>query len=146
MMTLETRSDASALNGMRILVVDDTEDNVVMLQYLFELAGAKTIAATSAADALRIAAAEDFDVVLSDISMPKMDGFEFLRRLRALPGKQDVPVLAITGFSRPEDIERALSEGFFSHLTKPFDLKTLTEILQMATKRKRQGQKRDSID
>jgi two-component system CheB/CheR fusion protein len=114
---------------MRILIVDDSKDTIDMLRLLFEMDGATVTTAKGGALALRIAAEEEFDVILSDISMPEMDGFEFLRRLRALPGKMDVPVLAITGFGRPEDIERAEAEGFFSHLTKPLDVNALVEVL-----------------
>jgi two-component system CheB/CheR fusion protein len=68
-----------------------------------------------------------------------MDGFEFLRHLRQLPGGQDLPVLALTGFGRPEDIERAQAEGFFSHVTKPFEMEALMEVLQKLPKRNRDG-------
>ena len=54
--------------------------------------------------------------------MPGMDGFELLSRLRKLPNGQGVPVLALTGFGRAEDVERATSQGFFSHITKPVDV------------------------
>ena len=117
------------MDQMRILIVDDSKDTIDMLRLLFEMDGATVTTAKSGALALRIAAEEEFDVILSDISMPEMDGFEFLRRLRALPGKMDVPVLALTGFGRPEDLERAEAEGFFSHLTKPLDVNALVEIL-----------------
>jgi two-component system CheB/CheR fusion protein len=68
--------------------------------------------------------------------MPGMDGFEFLRNLRQLPGRADVPVLALTGFGRPEDIERAKRAGFSSHVTKPFDIDALMEVLKSVTQRK----------
>ena len=69
-------------------------------------------------------------MILSDISMPGMDGFELLRRLRRLPDCKEVPVLALTGFGRVEDVERAKAEGFFSHVTKPVDVGGIVEILQ----------------
>ena len=72
----------------------------------------------------------DFDVVLSDISMPEMDGFEFLSRLRQIPGKQELPAVALTGFGRPEDVQRASDKGFFAHLTKPFDIQRLASLLR----------------
>src|SRR5215208_315485 len=50
-------------------------------------------------------------------------GFEFLHKLRQVPGRADVPILALTGFGRPEDVERARAAGFYSHITKPFDLR-----------------------
>jgi two-component system CheB/CheR fusion protein len=76
--------------------------------------------------------------VLSDISMPEMDGFEFLSKLRALPGKRDVPAVALTGFGRPEDVQRASDEGFYAHLTKPFDIQTLATLLQKLPRKRTQ--------
>lgn len=91
-------------------------------------------------------AQEEFDVVLSDISMPGMDGFEILRKLRRLPGRSEVPVLALTGFGRPEDIERAKAEGFYSHITKPFELDALIALLQKLPKRRRSGNGKTSLN
>jgi len=62
--------------------------------------------------------------------MPEMDGFEFLKRLREIEGRQHVPVIAITGFGRSNDIERARAAGFYAHLTKPLNLRVLTEVVQ----------------
>jgi PAS domain S-box-containing protein len=118
------------LHGMTVLVVDDSEDTTEMVQHLLEIGGASVCAATSGFEALKLAGEKQFDVVLSDISMPGMDGFEFLSKLRKLPGKQDVPAVALTGFGRPEDVQRASKEGFYAHLTKPFDLHTLAMLLQ----------------
>lgn len=118
------------LKGMAVLVVDDSEDTAEMVRHLLEIGGANVKMATSGAEALRLASEGEFDVVLSDISMPGMDGFEFLRKLRELPGKQDLPAIALTGFGRPEDVQRAASEGFYAHLTKPFDIETLATLLQ----------------
>jgi two-component system, chemotaxis family, CheB/CheR fusion protein len=75
-----------------------------------------------------------FDVILSDVAMPGMDGFEFLQQLRAIPDHQEIPVLALTGFGRPEDIERAKTAGFFSHIIKPFD--ALAATLQKAPRKR----------
>ena len=118
------------LHGMEVLVVDDSEDTTEMVSHLLEIGGASVCAATSGSEALRLAREREFDVVLSDISMPEMDGFEFLSKLRELPGKEDVPAVALTGFGRPEDVQRASEEGFYAHLTKPFDLQTLAQLLQ----------------
>lgn len=112
------------------LVLDDSEDSIAMMAELLRLAGAQVVTATNGVDALRIASEHDFDVILSDISMPEMDGFEFLQRLRKIDGRQDVPVVAITGFGRNDDVERARAAGFYSHLTKPIDLQALTEVLE----------------
>ena len=119
-----------SLDGMSVLVVDDSEDTTEMVRHLLEIGGASVCAATSGFEALRIAREKEFDVVLSDISMPEMDGFEFLSRLRQIPGKEDLPAVALTGFGRPEDVQRANDNGFYAHLTKPFDIQRLASLLQ----------------
>ncbi|HEY1329051.1 MAG TPA: ATP-binding protein [Casimicrobiaceae bacterium] len=119
-----------ALHAMRVLVVDDSADTTAVVSQLLALDGASVVAANSGMEALERASGQRFDVVLSDISMPGMDGFEFVRRLRALPGCEHVPVLALTGFGRPEDLERARDEGFVSHLTKPVDVNLLVDLLR----------------
>jgi two-component system CheB/CheR fusion protein len=117
------------LDQLEVLAVDDDEDTTALLRYLLEMNGAKVTTANSGSEALDLAREAHFDVVLSDISMPSMDGFEFVRRLRALPGKEDVRVVALTGFGRKEDVEQAENEGFVAHLTKPFDVEALLQFL-----------------
>ena len=112
------------------LVVDDSEDTIAMLTELFRVAGAQVMTANNGADALRLAREHEFDVILSDISMPEMDGFEFLQQLRSIDGREHVPVVAITGFGRNDDVARARAAGFYSHLTKPLNLKALSDVLQ----------------
>ena len=122
--------ELNLLSRTSFLIVDDSEDTISMLEQLFKVSGANVKTATNGADALRIAEENEFDVILSDISMPEMDGFEFLQRLRKINGRQHVPVIAITGFGRNDDIQRARAAGFYSHLTKPLNLQALTEVLQ----------------
>lgn len=118
------------------LIVDDSEDTIAMLQELLKISGANVMTATNGADALRLAGQNEFDIILSDISMPGMDGFEFLQRLRQIEGRQHVPVIAITGFGRNDDVERAHAAGFYSHLTKPLNLQTLAEVLDQLARHK----------
>jgi signal transduction histidine kinase/ActR/RegA family two-component response regulator len=119
------------------LIVDDSEDTIRMLEQLLKLSGANVISATNGADALRLASQKEFDVILSDISMPGMDGFEFLQRLRQIDGQQHVPVIAITGFGRSDDIQRARTAGFYSHLTKPLNIQALAEVLDQLARQQR---------
>ena len=119
-----------SLEGMDVLVVDDSEDTTEMVRCLLEIGGANVTAVTSGFEALSVARQQRFDVVLSDISMPGMDGFEFLGKLRELPGCDDLPAVALTGFGRPEDVQRAHRQGFYAHLTKPFDIQALASVLQ----------------
>jgi signal transduction histidine kinase/CheY-like chemotaxis protein len=117
------------------LIVDDSEDTIAMLDQLLKTSGANVTSATNGADALRLASEREFDVVLSDISMPEMDGFEFLQRLRKIAGREKIPVIAITGFGRPDDVERVRAAGFFSHLTKPLNLDALAGVLDQLANR-----------
>jgi PAS domain S-box-containing protein len=133
------QSEEGILSHMRILIVDDSADTVEMLRRLFEMDGAVVATAGGAAEALEIAGQADFDAVLSDISMPGIDGFEFVRRLRELNRHKDVPVLAITGFGRAADVERAQAEGFFSHVTKPIDVNDLVQTLRELPGKKQQA-------
>ena len=134
-----TANQKLELSGMGVLVIDDSEDTTEMLRQLLEINGAKVRTASSGAEALEALSQHEFDVIISDVSMPEMDGFEFLRQLRKRPQYQDLPVLALTGFGRPEDIERAKTAGFFSHITKPFDLEKLAATLQTLPNRKRKA-------
>ena len=122
--------ELNLLAGTSFLIVDDSEDTIAMLEELLRLSGAQVTSATNGADALRLAQGNEFDVILSDISMPEMDGFEFLQKLRQINGREHIPVIAITGFGRTGDIERARAAGFYSHLTKPLNLQVLAEVLQ----------------
>ncbi len=117
------------LNGLTVLAVDDDEDTTSLLRTLLEMSGGEVLTANSGGEALELAKDADFDIVVSDISMPGMDGFEFVRRLRSVPGKENVRVVALTGFGRQEDIEQARSEGFIGHLTKPLDVEALLKFL-----------------
>ena len=123
--------------GTSFLIVDDSEDTIRMLEQLLKMSGANVTTASNGADALRIASQNEFDVILSDISMPEMDGFEFLQRLRQINGRQHVPVVAITGFGRNDDIERARSAGFYSHLTKPLHVQALADVLDQLARHQR---------
>ncbi len=125
-----TAVELNLLSGLNFLIVDDSEDTIAMLEELLTISGANVTSATNGADALRLAHENTFDIVLSDISMPEMDGFEFLNKLRQIDGRQQVPVIAITGFGRSGDIERARAAGFYSHLTKPLNLQALAEVLR----------------
>jgi len=123
------------LDGVRVLVVDDSRDTADMLAHAFSFVGASPATAESGAEALMLAAAHTFDVVLSDLSMPIMDGFELLRRLRALPACAHIPVVALTGVARADDLERARREGFAAQLTKPIDLETLIGVVRTVLNR-----------
>ncbi len=118
------------LRGLSVLLVDDAVDTLEAFGYLLELEGAKVTPARSGAEALARARDARFDLILSDVSMPQMDGHELLARLHHECGMHDVPAVALTGFARTQDIRRALDAGFSAHLGKPVTLDALLSVLE----------------
>lgn len=111
------------------LVVDDVADVTEMISLFLGHAGFKVVTAQSAAIALKLAATQPFDVVISDIGMPGMNGYELAEALRELPDYRRVPMIAVTGYSMYDDRERALQSGFNAHLIKPIDPSALLDLI-----------------
>lgn len=112
---------SGTLAGLRVLVVDDVRDTRELMQVLLQDQQASVISADSGAQALELLREQRPDLVLCDIGMPQMDGYELIRALRALPPEDGgtTPALAITAFARPEDRRRAIESGYDGHLAKP---------------------------
>jgi CheY-like chemotaxis protein len=114
----------------RALVVDDAPDVTEMIALFLQYAGYETAIAYSAPDALEMARSEQFDVIVSDIGMPGMNGYELAEALRGIPDYSRVPMIAVTGFSDFDDRGRALQSGFNAHMTKPINPASLLELIQ----------------
>jgi CheY-like chemotaxis protein len=112
------------------LVVDDAPDLAEMLSVFLTHAGYDVVTANSAKAALDAAERARFDVVISDIGMPRMNGYQLVQTLRGLPGYSSIPMIAVTGFSMYDDRERSLSSGFNAHVTKPIDPIGLFELIE----------------
>ena len=121
-------SDSKAASR-RVLIVDDNEDTANSLALILELGGHETAAVYSAVDALTRAAAFRPDVVLLDIGLPGMDGYELAQKIRELPGLRDIRLIAVTGYGRSDDRMRARDAGFDDHLTKPVEYAVLERTL-----------------
>ena len=104
----------------RILLVDDTPANLHVLMELLEPAGYTVLAARSGAQALRIAAKAQPQLVLLDVNMPEMDGYETCRRLRAEPGTAAIPVVFISADPSAEAVAAAREAGGVDYIAKPF--------------------------
>ena len=106
-----------------MLVVDDQPDARELIERVLEDCAAAVVTASTADEALALVEAERPDVLVSDIGMPDADGFELLRRVRALGPERGgrVPAIALTAFARSEDRTRALRAGFLVHVSKPVD-------------------------
>jgi PAS domain S-box-containing protein len=129
----EEKESTGALNKKLILVVDDSRETTDMLSRLLQMEGAFVKTARGGEEALAVSQGKNFDLVISDISMPEMDGYQLLQKLRALPEMSNVPALALTGYGRRSDIERAHQEGFAQHLTKPLDINKLLQVVKDLT-------------
>jgi len=117
-------------NKPRALVVDDAPDVTEMLAILLHYAGYEVVTVYSGAQALDAARAEAFDVVVSDIGMPGMNGYELAAAVRSLPEYQATPMIAVTGFSMYEDRDLALRSGFNAFLTKPINPRDLVNLVE----------------
>ncbi|HEX8843346.1 MAG TPA: response regulator [Pyrinomonadaceae bacterium] len=119
--------------SQQVLIVEDSPDTLSLLCTLFEQKGCEVMAATSAPEALRMAAEKRPSIIISDIGMPEMDGYDLLKELRRLPGMKDVPAIAISGYAMDEDRERATAAGFVAHLAKPVNVEELFALIQKLT-------------
>ena len=121
-------ADDNPLAGLRILVVDDDPDAIETFGMLLGIEGAHVTAAHSGADALRLCEDATFDLIISDIGMPMMDGSQLIASLRRRPATEKVPAIALTGYGRPQDVQAALMAGFTAHLAKPVDMSRLRTL------------------
>lgn len=125
-----------ALEDLRVLVVDDAEETITVLRELLSLEGLKVSGATSVPQALQLLREQAIDIVVSDIAMPGMNGYELLQQLRRDPAIADTPIIALSGLGRPADAKRALDAGFDAHLGKPVTLDTLTDAMRLSRERR----------
>ena len=111
------------VHGTCILVVDDNPDAVALLSQLLANVGARAETAASADEALDKVRRMRPDVIVSDIGMPNVDGYELMRRVRALPSAEGgrTPAIAVTAYARSDDAARAFAAGFQRHVPKPID-------------------------
>jgi PAS domain S-box-containing protein len=117
------KASHSSLQGVHVLAVDDDADALTLLREIFESAGAQVTAIDSGAQVLRQIHSARPDVVVTDIAMPSIDGYEMLRRIRSSDDKavSHVPAIALTAHARSEDRAKASASGFQLHIAKPID-------------------------
>jgi two-component system CheB/CheR fusion protein len=116
------------LEGVRVLLVDDSQDVLEIFHQLLEMTGASVQGTTSPHEALQWLAGQRFDLLVSDIGMPEMDGFTLIQAVRALESGRDLRAIAVTGYGRQADVERALQTGFDSHINKPVDIDQVVAV------------------
>ena len=113
----------------RILAVDDVLHNLDLMTYLLQAAGHQVVGATTGSEALLLAADRRPDLVVLDLQLPDLDGYEVLAQLRAQPDLADIPVIAVTAYAMVGDRDAALAAGFDGYLAKPIDPLTLARAI-----------------
>ena len=126
-------------NGCRILIVDDNVDSATSLALLMELASNETRTVFDGVEAVQAAALFRPEVVLLDIGMPKLDGYETARRIRAQPWGKNMFLVALTGWGQDEDRQKSKDAGFDAHLVKPVDHAELVTLLANRSPLRRVG-------
>lgn len=119
---------ARLLESKSILIVDDSIDNLEIIKLFLNSFGGKTDIAHNGNEALKKMQSTKYDVILMDIEMPQMNGFQVIKELRKL--KIATPVLALTAHAMPEDRLNTSNAGFFDHVTKPIDFNYLVNVIR----------------
>ncbi|HEX8847630.1 MAG TPA: PAS domain S-box protein [Pyrinomonadaceae bacterium] len=130
----ESRMERDRINA---LVVEDAPDTLELLHKALKLCGFGVRVCASAAEALSAASSATFDVIISDIGMPGLDGYELIRRLRLIPHLGAAPAIALSGYAAESDVEAALAAGFDAHIAKPFDPDALAAKVEELLRRRR---------
>jgi CheY-like chemotaxis protein len=120
---------------MKILYVEDNEDNVYVLKNRLTRAGHTVLVATDGAQAVTMAAAEQPSLILMDLSLPVLDGWEATRRIKAAPETRHIPVIALTAHAMAGDREKAIAAGCDDFDTKPIEMPRLLDKIQALAKR-----------
>jgi two-component system cell cycle response regulator DivK len=109
----------------RVLVIEDHEDNRTILRDLLTTVGYEILEAINGEDGLALAEAQPPDLILMDIDLPGIDGYEATRRIRAQPGLRGVPIIAVTSYALSGDDAKAFAAGCDAYIAKPFSPRAL---------------------
>ena len=120
----------------RVLLVEDSADVLLVMQLELESMGYEVDAAPDADAGLTAARNVRPDIIISDLRMPGVDGFEFIKRIRALPALASVPAIALTGTTLDRDVQQALAFGFTAHVVKPVEITELAQKIEQLTSRR----------
>jgi len=114
----------------KILVAEDNPANLELMREILDIAGHEIVEARDGSEALRQAERAHPDLIMLDVNMPVLNGFEVLERLRAMPQLASTKIIALTAYAMRGDREKALRAGFDGYLTKPIDIPTLTDTIE----------------
>lgn len=127
---------AARLDGLRILIVDDDLDSLELIAFVLQQEGAIVTDASSVPKALQALAKANYDLLISDIGIPGIDGYQFIHQIRALPPKLggEIPAIALTAFAGEVDRQLALEAGFQKHIPKPVEPEQLVKVISSLVK------------
>jgi CheY-like chemotaxis protein len=123
----------------RILLVEDDRDNFELARILLETIGYRVLGAHTGREAIELAHREQLDLVLMDLSLPEMDGWEAARELKYDPHTASIPLLALTAHTLPGDRQHALDAGFSGYISKPINVQRFNEEIEKALNPKEKG-------
>lgn len=135
----EDTKDFQSLDGLRVLLVDDNEDSLILTTFILETTGLQVKTASSVLEALEKIKQTKFDILISDIAMPEIDGYSLIRKIRQgnISEQRDIPAIALTALSSDESRSAALASGFQSYVNKPVEPTVLlAEIKHLISKNK----------
>ncbi|MCS3419405.1 CheY-like chemotaxis protein [Pseudomonas sp. BIGb0450] len=124
------QDDNDRLHGVKVLLVDDSAEVLEVLNLLLEMEGAQVSAFNDPQTALETARDAQYDLIISDIGMPKMNGHELMQKLRTLGHLRQVPAIALTGYGAGSDQKKAAESGFSPHVSKPVAHDSLIDLIE----------------
>ena len=122
-------SEAHLIKDLKALIVDDEPDNLTVSQSILEFFGASVRVARSGPEALAIASEWQPKIILLDIAMPNMTGWDTLRDLRKMPAMESTPVIAFTAQVDADDADELFAKGFNGHIVKPFEIEDMLNAI-----------------
>lgn len=125
------------MSDVRILYIEDNHENRLLVRRILEAEGYSMIEATDGPTGLEVAVQMQPDLILLDINLPEIDGYDLARHFRNTPGLQQVPILAITANVMKGDRERTLNSGCDGYIQKPIDVDRLPQLVRTALQRSR---------
>jgi CheY-like chemotaxis protein len=127
------------LHELAILVVEDHADSRELVRQMLAALGAQPRLAGNGVEGVRVLDLERVDVILCDLLMPEMDGFAFIRRVRAHRRWADIPIIAVTALGNDADYRHTWEAGFDGHLTKPIEQGQLAAVIRAVLRARRAG-------
>jgi CheY-like chemotaxis protein len=122
--------------GCRVLLVEDNHDNFEMVRFLLERADYTVVGARTGREAVSVAHEHKPDLILMDLSLPEMDGWEAAREIKSDPGVAGIPLIALTAHTLPGDRQKAMEAGFDNYISKPINVPAFYDIVNAVFKGK----------